>query len=205
MRLSNNNLFTSKVFVADVCNDIEVFSYEGDPEVPRVIVSMWPEVRTHNFGDHCPIKPFPWQNEEQFDALCIKALLKSCEISKNIETSIAAAQYMFHKRELDIHRILISKNTTLDVEGFKQIFEIVGASDKWYWWVHKVDGLADNEIMFLAPPDFLGVVAIKTDVNSETVYDEEYEHKYGKGAKDELYALAIMNTNAAVLVKGIQE
>ncbi len=181
-----NNIFIDKVFVCDLLPDTMRPDYEVDTKGRRVVIDKNKDVVVIENGQSSRISLdlLEINSNEEFNDLAIKALLKSCEISNSIVSNMQDAQDILLKRNLVISKILIPQNKQYSINEYMDLCNIFGGwSDKVWHWMNRVDGLQDNEIMFLTDPEYLGVIAIKGN-------DEQ-----------ELYGLGIMNTNGVVLVR----
>jgi len=161
MKISDKNIFTSKVLVWDGSKELVLFGYECDTEVARVLVTKTPEITVQDFGDHCYVIPFEFESEEQFNKLAIEALLKACIINKNVASTILDAKIHFLKKDIPRYYALVSKdfepNKEVSMELYNYFWETVYYADR---YMSKVDGLKPNQIIFTPDPEYLGVVSL---------------------------------------------
>ena len=190
MKLSYKSLL-DKIFVCDPLGTADPV-YETDLTIPGVCIDKNKEIIIKSNASTMALDLFEIENEKELIDLAVKALLKSCEISNSIVSSVDFARHLFLKRDLQIARVLWSKDSQFSVDIWKDVFEALGGiSDKTIYYTHHVDGLAKNEIMFIPDPEFLGVIPIKDKI-MRTQLEDHMEEEYGLG---------VINTNAAVLVR----
>lgn len=181
MKLSKDNVYLNKIFVPDPIGN-NVPAYDSDEDIHRVIVDAGPQIRVMTKDSITYVPPLNWNSEEQFNYFALQSLLTGCAHTSSIVSSIAQAWLLFKKRDLLISRALVSHNFTKN--DAKQFYDCGISHIGWHNnFIHKVDGLAPNDIMLVPDPEFLGVLPIKD------------------GLDGELYGIGVINTNAAVLIR----
>src|SRR5271157_4712774 len=106
MKLSKDNIYLNKVFVADPLGNGDVPAYDSDEEIHRVVVDEGPQIRVMTKGSITAVPPIEWANEAQFNYFALQALLTGCAHTSSIVSSIEDAKALFKKRDLEIARAL---------------------------------------------------------------------------------------------------
>jgi hypothetical protein len=177
MKLCKSNVFVNKILVKDPEPELDVFCYQGDIGITRVLVSGLPEVTTHSGDDHFLVRPLRFESEKQFNSLAIDALLKACNINGNITTSMEKGCRHFITREFPMGHVLVSKELEADNSQF-----LKGLQKHLNSRLIVVGGLNENQLILTAAPDLLGAVAINGDDLDK-------------------YGIAIVNSQAVMLVE----
>lgn len=161
--------------------ELDFFTYDGEVDLPRVIVSGKMEVEVQNFGDHINIIPIKFDDHAQFEKYALACIIKAHEIAgKTFETFQDAGAHISHTWECGpVNVVLASKADILNQSLYDAVESALGKGVH----IFTFSDINRGEAYALPDSNYLGVI-------SENISDKN----------NELHGIGIINTKAVAKV-----